>query len=418
MASFRFLHAADVHLDSPLRGLARYEGVPADEVRTATRTAFIRLVDAAIEHEVAFVVLAGDLFDGEPKDVGARHAVATGFGALGRAGIPVYALTGNHDAASSIRATLPAMPHVHWFDTLQPQTLLHEPLGVALHGQGFAQREVTLNLAARYPDRRPGLFNLGVLHTSLTGYDGHAPYAPCTVPELLAKGYDYWALGHVHAHAVVHPDPPVVFPGCLQGRTIREDGAKGAVLVDVADGRVQALRHLPLDVVRWATIGVDTHGAADLPAVAERLRSRLEHAMAHRADGRPLLVRVVLDGTTALHDALQGWAQGWGRESIQLLAASVSHDIWVEKIALRTAPVPASSTATLPVAGDLGDLAALLDAPDPAMVERLRAELAAFVARQPAAEPGSLLEAARTGAWDGLVARAGAALRARLDAAG
>lgn len=411
---FRFLHAADVHLDSPLRGLARYDGVPADEVRTATRAAFGRLVDAAIEHGVAFVVLAGDLFDGEPKDVGARHAVAAGFGALGRAGIPVYALTGNHDAASSIRATLPAMPHVHWFDTQRPQTLVHEAAGVALHGQGFGQREVTLNLAARYPDRHAGRFNIGVLHTSLTGYDGHAPYAPCAVPELLAKGYDYWALGHVHAHAVVHPDPPVVFPGCLQGRSIREDGAKGAVLVDVADGRVQSLRHLPLDVVRWATIGVDAAGATDLPAVTERLRLALEQAMARQADGRPLLVRIVLDGATALHDALQDRNQDWGREPIQLLAASVSPDIWIEKIVLRTVPAAARAPA-----GDLGDLAALLDAPDLAMQERLRADLAAFIARQPTnPEPSSLLEAARTGAWDALIARAGAALRARLDAAG
>ena len=138
------------------------------------------------------------------------------------------------------------------FPTGKAQTFELPEWRVALHGRGFAHRAENENIALAYPSPKPGWFNIGVLHTSLDGRPGHHNYAPCGLDDLRAKNYDYWALGHVHAHEVVAQDPWIVYPGNLQGRSIRETGAKGAVLVDVADGNVTGLRRLIVDRVRFA----------------------------------------------------------------------------------------------------------------------------------------------------------------------
>ena len=58
---FKFLHAADIHLDSPFKGLERYEGAPAEKMRQATRRALENLVQLALDEQVKFVLIAGDL---------------------------------------------------------------------------------------------------------------------------------------------------------------------------------------------------------------------------------------------------------------------------------------------------------------------------------------------------------------------
>ena len=68
MASFSFIHTADIHLDSPLRGLGGMEGPAVERIRTATRKAFANLITEAVEREVDFVVIAGDLYDGDWRD--------------------------------------------------------------------------------------------------------------------------------------------------------------------------------------------------------------------------------------------------------------------------------------------------------------------------------------------------------------
>ena len=413
MARFSFLHAADIHLDSPLRGLSKYDGVPADEVRTATRAALDGLVNAAIERAVDFVVIAGDLYDGDHRDVGAGLAVAAAMGRLGRAGIPVYLLAGNHDAESVITKTLPPMANVHTFDTRKPRTHVIEKLGVALHGQSFARREVFDNLARAYPDAMPGLFNIGLLHTSLSGHAEHESYAPCTPAELAAKSYGYWALGHVHEFRIVSQDPYIVFPGNTQGRNIREHGEKGAVLIEVEDDQVQRPTFIPLDVVRWATVTVDVSGVDDMAGVQARLRQALQVAVDEKAGGRPLMARIEVRGATVLHGALQEWAAS-GRDEVRFLAAEASRTLWVEKIRVLTTP-PASPASALDAADDL---ASLLDDPDPALLAQLRKDFSKFLGKQPAPDPGSLLEAARADDWTALIDRAAAALRARLGAAG
>ena len=231
MSDFRFLHAADIHLDSPLHGLSRYEGLPEDDIRGATRAAFDNLVQRAIDEDVDFVVIAGDLFDGEWKDMSTGLYFARAMGRLDRAEIPVFLLAGNHDAASVITRSIPWPPNVRLFSARRPETHLLAELQVAVHGQSFSTPAVTDNLVPSYPAAAEHHFNIGMLHTALAGRKGHADYAPCSLDDLKAKQYDYWALGHVHQHETVCEAPHVVFPGNIQGRTIRETGPKGAVIV-------------------------------------------------------------------------------------------------------------------------------------------------------------------------------------------
>ena len=238
VVSFRFLHAADIHLDSPLQGLAGHEGSTAERIRTATRDAFDQLVGLAIQEQVAFLIIAGDLYDGDWRDYKTGLFFVSQVGRLHKAGIPVYLLYGNHDAESQITRRLTLPENVSVFNSRKPQSFRLDDLDVVLHGQSFRQRDVTDNLALTYPEPVAGAFNIGVLHTGLGGMGSHENYSPCSLNELVNKGYDYWALGHVHQAKVLHERPHVVFPGNLQGRHVRETGAKGASLATVENSEI------------------------------------------------------------------------------------------------------------------------------------------------------------------------------------
>ncbi|MEN9581183.1 MAG: hypothetical protein RJA70_4192, partial [Pseudomonadota bacterium] len=214
----KIVHAADLHVDSPLTGLARYEGAPVDQIRGATRRAFENLVQLCLDEEVQLLLLAGDLFDGEWKDYTTGLFFVGQLLRLKPAGIPVVLVKGNHDAASVVTRHLTLPSHVTELSSRAPETRLFEQLGIAVHGQSYAERAEYNNLAANYPDALPGCLNIGLLHTCVTGRAGHEPYAPCGLEGLLAKNYDYWALGHIHEREILHEDPWVVFPGNLQGR--------------------------------------------------------------------------------------------------------------------------------------------------------------------------------------------------------
>jgi exonuclease SbcD len=175
MTSFRFLHAADIHLDSPLRGLAGQEGNAVARVRTATREALDTLVGLAIAEKVDFLVIAGDLYDGDWRDYKTGLFFAAQMGRLNKAGIPVYLLHGNHDAESQITRRLDLPDNVHVFGVRRPETFVLDELKVALHGQSFRQRDITDNLVPDYPAPVSGAFNIGVLHTGL-GVRHRRPY--------------------------------------------------------------------------------------------------------------------------------------------------------------------------------------------------------------------------------------------------
>jgi exonuclease SbcD len=334
---FRFLHAADAHIDSPLEGLEAYDGAPVVALRGATRAAFENLVRLALDERVDFLLLAGDVYDGDWKDFSTGLFFTRQMVRLQAAGIPVYLIAGNHDAASVLTRRLTLPDNVQVFSTRTAETRLLQGLPVAIHGRGFPQRAVPENLALEYPARLPGHFNIGLLHSSLTGAPGHDTYAPCSLVDLAAKGYQYWALGHVHQPQVLARAPWVVYPGNTQGRHIRETGARGCTLVTVGgDLEVVEAEFRALDVVRWARLEVDVSDAGSSAAVPARIGAALARAAA-AAEGRLLAARIVLVGATSLHNTLKRDLPGLRAECINQ-AQRVPDGIWIETVEVRTTP--------------------------------------------------------------------------------
>ncbi len=330
---FKFLHAADIHLDSPLRGLERYEGAPSDEIRGATRQAFDNLVDLAIDEKVSFVLIAGDLYDGDWKDYNTGLYFVERMARLREAGIKVFGVTGNHDAASQITRVLKLPENVKFLSIHHPEKLVLDDVDVAIHGQGFATRAVTDDLAIRYPQGDPQLFNIGLLHTCLDGKPGHEPYAPCKVDELKSKGYQYWALGHVHKREEVNRDPWIVFSGNTQGRHIREIGPKGCSLVCVEDGEVTGVTHRDLDVLRWSRCTVDVAGSTSTDQIYELVLQALKHEL-DESDSRSIAVRLTLEGACPVHTELLAHRDHWMNQ-YRALATDLG-GLWLEKVLLQT----------------------------------------------------------------------------------
>lgn len=342
---FSFIHAADLHIDSPLAGLGLKDKAVAERFARAGRCAVEALVAETTASEAAFLIIAGDVFDGDWKDVGTGLFFVRAIGALHRAGVPVYIVKGNHDAESVMSRDLPYPDTVQVFPSNKAATLELDALRVALHGRSFPHR-LTGDFVQTYPARRDGWLNIGVLHTSLDGTRGHEGYAPCSVDDLKRFGYDYWALGHIHAAEIVSRDPWIVFPGNLQGRSVRETGAKGAMRVTVEDGRIVEVTPLVLDGARWAHLEIDIGGVDDEADVLARIDAALIDA--HRAaEDRPLTARVTLRGTTPLHNHLIARREAL-QDNLRASGFRIAEDCWIEQLKIKT-------TAPQRVAASLSD---------------------------------------------------------------
>jgi len=353
---FKFIHAADIHLDSPLLGLERYEGAPVEEIRGATRRAFENLVQLSIDEGVDFVLIAGDLYDGEWKDASTGLYFVKQMARLREAKIPVYLVAGNHDAQNKMTRELRFPENVTVFSSRKPGTVLIETLNVAIHGQSYATADVRDNLAEDYPKPVRDAFNIGLLHTCGAGAQGHEPYAPCTLSLLTGKGYQYWALGHVHTAQALSEDPPVVFPGNVQGRHIRETGPRGCLLVSVDERHRIERKFMPLDVLRWNLCEIDATGAGDSEEVIDRFAKRLPGLMLENA-GVPLAIRIRVSGATSAHRKLTADRLAV-REKLQSVGVDLGNgSVWIEKLLIDTQP---EGNATIPE-GPISELKNYLD---------------------------------------------------------
>jgi exonuclease SbcD len=332
---FKFIHAADIHLDSPLRGLKQYIGAPVEQIRLAARKAMENLVTAAIAERVDFVLIAGDVYDGDWKDFQTGLFFIQQAARLDKASIPIYLIRGNHDAGNKMTKSLRMPSNVTIFSELSPETLLLDEIGVAIHGQSYPNVSVTKDLSYNYPAAVSGRFNIGLLHTSLTGREGHENYAPCSVEALTLKGYDYWALGHIHQREVVCESPVIAFSGNVQGRHIKETGAKGCYLVTVDHSHRPAMQFLPLDVLRWELATVDLTDATAERDVLHRIGAQFRDIM-QSADGRCTAVRIRLIGNTSLHSDFASRTEHWVNEIRGVAIQESNSQMWIEKVKFDT----------------------------------------------------------------------------------
>lgn len=303
MPRIRFVHAADLHLDTPFEGIAAPAPRVAEALRDASLQAWDELVRLTLRRGASALFLAGDLYDGAQRGLRAQLRVMRGLAELSQAGVRVFIVHGNHDPLDGWSAIREWPPGVHVFGDREVETLPLDREGETVafvHGISYARRDVRENLARRFRRSAATGPQIGLLHASVGTSSEHAAYAPCALSDLQSSGLDYWALGHIHRREVLRAGHPwVVYPGNLQGRSPKpsETGAKGAYVVelDTAANTFSSPEFVALDKVRFVALPHDIEGSADLPGLLCRLDADLRSAHDEH-EGRGLLARVVLEG--------------------------------------------------------------------------------------------------------------------------
>jgi DNA repair protein SbcD/Mre11 len=307
--AFRFLHAGDLHLDSPITGLSAVAPKAVlDVLRAATTDAWRSIVRTAIDESVDFVLIAGDVFEVANPTLLGQTRFRDGLAELAGQGIRSYVVHGNHDPldgkAWSASLTFPDL--AHRFGTAAGESVVFERDGqpvARIHGRSYPTAAVRENYADGFRAGADPLFEIGLLHTNVGDRPDHANYAPCSVEDLRAAGMDYWALGHIHQPSVVLADPPALYSGIPQGRDPGELGERGCWLVSVDDSHRVAHRFVPTDHVRWSPLSVDIAELATDEALRTACREAIEGAIAGAA-GRSLIIRMRLVGRGPLHATL------------------------------------------------------------------------------------------------------------------
>ncbi|MBY3386532.1 metallophosphoesterase family protein [Rhizobium laguerreae] len=355
---YRFLHTADVHLDSPLRTLALRNPELSDLIGLATRRSFVRIIDLCLDEQVDALVIAGDLYDGEQTSMKTARFLAEQLGRLHQAGIRAFIIRGNHDALSKITAELVLPDTVKVFGAVAEAVAIDRAPGhfpVAIHGLSFAKPQAPESLLRHYALPVPDAVNIGIMHTSLGGSAGHDLYAPCSVPSLRQTGFRYWALGHIHKRSAVEDtSSAIIMPGIPQGRDINEDGPKSVSLVTIRDDRSVVVEERQTAVAQFERLVVDISHASDWKAVISEAKSKLGN-LSSEVSADHLVARVEITGATEL-----GWRIRRDADLLQTeleTHGAASGNVWIEKVV--TSPVPPRQQDARP--GALDELAGIID---------------------------------------------------------
>lgn len=334
--AFRFVHTADIHLDSPLRSLAMRNPELAEIVGDASRQAFISIVDLCLSERVDALVIAGDLYDGDQTSMKTARFLATQMARLHEADIKVLKIRGNHDSLSRISKQLIFPDTVTIFGG-RPSTVVHGATGleVAFHGLSFSHSKAPESLLTKYASPTAGAVNVGIMHTSLAGSPGHDVYAPCSIADLHGHGFDYWALGHIHSRTVHAGARTVVMPGMPQGRDINEGGEKSVTLVTVRDDHSIEIEHRATSIARFERANFDIGDALEWSDIVRSIRARMEE-LRSAFEAPHLVLRLTVTGSSPLawqvirdQDLLRTEAEQ---------AAAQTGSVWIEKLELNVAP--------------------------------------------------------------------------------
>ncbi|MGE7767977.1 metallophosphoesterase family protein [Peribacillus sp. NPDC096540] len=293
MSSVKFIHAADLHLDSPFSGLKDMPPTLLRELRESPFKAFQKMINEAIFHQVNFIVLSGDLFDGENRSLRTQVRFRSEMEKLQQHQIPAFIIHGNHDhlSGSWVKVELPG--NVHVFSGQTEAKLFQKSDGTSVHLYGFSypRRHVTERMIETYIKAEGADYHIGLLHGNLEGNSEHSPYAPFSLKELAAKDFDYWALGHIHKHQVVSENPLVIYPGNIQGRNRKESGVKGCLLVEL-DGDTKRHSFIETSWVIWESETIKISADSNFDALYKACKGVLEQK---RFDGRCYLLEIKLD---------------------------------------------------------------------------------------------------------------------------
>src|SRR5699024_7035369 len=255
----RFIHAADLHLDTPFSGLEQTSNELAEKLREAPFVSFTKIVDLAIEKAVDFVLLSGDLYNTKQVNIKAQSLFIEQLKRLEKAEIPVFLIRGNHDflTEETQTLTLPFPENVITYGS-EIKTEIFETKNkerIAITGFSYDRQWITKRKIKEYPNRHANVnMQIGLLHGAIeTSQTRETNYAPFNLNELREKNYDYWALGHVHQYQQVSKQPPVYYSGNIQGLHRNETGEKGCLLVDWTP-REHTVQFLSTAPVIWGSL--------------------------------------------------------------------------------------------------------------------------------------------------------------------
>jgi len=243
----KFIHAADLHLDTPFSSINSFSGELQEKLQKSTYTAARRVFQTAIDQKVDFVILAGDTFDDTDRSLEAQTFLKDQFELLNKSGIKVYLVYGNHDYYRNDYSVINFPDNVTVFDSdVNTVTLETDGMKIGITGFSYYQQHVSDDMISRYPSRGDFDYQIGILHAGVMDNN----YAPFKVTDLLAKGYDYWALGHIHKREILNKMPYVIYPGDTQGRNQNDLGEKGFYLLTVKD-KITTAQFVPSSVYIW-----------------------------------------------------------------------------------------------------------------------------------------------------------------------
>lgn len=305
--SFSFVHAADLHLDSPFRGVTAESPAIAGSLHSATFEVYNSLIDLCIEKQVQFLLIAGDIYDGADRSLRAQLRFRDGLQRLADNNIQAFVVHGNHDPFKGHSRSIDWPEGVHVFSYRKvksiPCKVGNSPVAL-ISGFSHENRNITTNLAKKFESQDSDLFQIGLLHCNVGIDTGHEAYAPCELQDLIKTGLDYWALGHVHERKILHNDPYVVYPGNTQGRNIREQNERGCYLVQVDDNnRITSLEFHELDEIRWFWGSLAIEGLDTLDQLENSLSGCIED-FSKKAGSRSLICRISLTGQGPLFNEL------------------------------------------------------------------------------------------------------------------
>ena len=341
MTSFKFVHTADLHLDSPFKGISELDEALSQELADATFNAFEKIIELCIEEEVDFLLISGDVYDSQDKSLRAQLKFIDGLDRLSKEGIHTYVVHGNHDPSIGWASTLRIPENVHVFGGKKVHKLVFQKDGedlAEIYGFSYHRKDITYSVIPEFEEKvsPTGLFSIALLHCNLSTSTGHEPYAPCMVNDLTGLPIDYWALGHVHNMDIVKESPMIVYPGNTQGRHIREGGERGCYLVEVNDNNSIKMNFKPTACIKWETRNLPIEGYETIQELMGGIYKIIDD-IKDECEERSAICRLNLTGRGALsQDLMRSSNIDDILSELRENESTETQFVWIEKIKIET----------------------------------------------------------------------------------
>ncbi|MGE8205119.1 metallophosphoesterase family protein [Heyndrickxia sp. NPDC080065] len=342
MSSIQFIHTADLHLDSPFVGLQYLPKNIFKRIQESTFASLIKIVDAAISMNVDFVLICGDLYDGEDRSIKAQARLRKQMERLNSTGIHVFMLYGNHDHLNGKWTTIEMPPNVHVFSSKveMKKFMTKNDMNVHIYGFSYPERHVTEKKINDYQKINEADFHIGMLHGHCEGgISVHQPYAPFTITDLLEKGLDYWALGHIHKQQILHKEqnPFIVYPGNIQGRNKKEEGTKGCFAVTLSDQET-TLQHIETADIIWEHVILNAKSIKTFSDLYVLCKKEIEN---QRRNSQGVLLRMQIENVDELEKGVLGKIENG--ELLEALQDGEDYEetfVWIYQIECETSEYP------------------------------------------------------------------------------